>query len=66
MKKVEVLFSDQAIQSLEKLQKTSSSGTRSNLIRNALKVYNTLQDLKEDDNTITIEKDGKTYKMILP
>jgi predicted CopG family antitoxin len=66
MKKVEVRFSDDAHQNLMKLQSESSSSTKSETIRKALNVYNALQNMKDKDDMITISKDGKLYKMILP
>lgn len=65
-KPVQVLFKGAALDKLQELKRKSDATSASQVIRNALKVLAALEDLKDDEGYVTIVKDGKYYKILLP
>jgi hypothetical protein len=65
-KPVQVIFKGDALQRLAKLRTSYGATSNSQVIRDGLKVLAAIEELKGSDGTITVEKEGKRYKVILP
>ena len=65
-KPVQVIFKGEALNRLEDLRQSYGATTKSQVIRDGIRVLAALEKLKDKDGTITVEKEGKRYKVILP
>ncbi len=67
-KVITVKIRGKAVTQLEKLKLQEGATTHSEVIRNALRVYNTLDAFKDPkDGSIVVETpDGKRVKLIMP
>lgn len=65
-KPVHVVFKGETLERLEELRKSYGASTKSELIRNGVRLLAALENLKEKDGTITIAKGGKYYKLVMP
>ena len=66
-KVITVRIKGKAVDQLERLKEDEGASSHSQIVRNALRVYNTLESYKDKDGSIIIEgPDGKRMKLIMP
>lgn len=64
---ITVRIKGKAVDQLERLKEEEGGSSHSQIVRNALRVYNTLESFKAEDGSIIIEgPDGKRMKLIMP
>jgi len=61
-KQVTILLGEKANEKIQQLKEKRGSPTTSAVLRDALTVLSTLENLKSSDGTITIAKDGEMIK----
>ena len=61
-KAVTFLVSPEAYEKILELKTKRQAGTTSEVIRDALRVLSTMEELKDDDDTVTIQKGNKELK----
>jgi metal-responsive CopG/Arc/MetJ family transcriptional regulator len=60
-------FTEEALQDLDELKETTGMQNRAEVIRQALRLLRwTIQETKNNDATIIIEKDGRQREVVFP
>jgi len=64
-RQINFIISGNAYEKLEELKWKRNAASISEVIRDSIKVLYALEDMKEKDGTILIEKDGKKFKLFI-
>ena len=64
-RQINFIINGNAYEQLEELKWKRNAASISEVIRDSIKVLYALEDMKEKDGTIMIEKDDKTFKFFI-
>lgn len=66
-KVVTIKLKGKTVDQLEALKEATCSSTSAEVVKNALRIYKTIEAYKDEDSSIIIEHaDGKRVKLIMP
>ncbi len=66
-KAIKITITKKAVEQLEALRERTYASSNSEVVRNALRVYNALQEYRDTDGSLIVEKpNGDRIRLVLP